>query len=104
VLIAAARAGASAFVVKQVRGDDIVTAVRQVGAEMRLAEKTVKNYVSSILIKLQLSSRTEAAVYAALVFEHAQRSRHDDEGHGTSFDDGVGSRADHTGGDRTATV
>ncbi|WP_214401413.1 response regulator [Pseudonocardia lacus] len=38
---------------------------RQIGAEMFLAEKTVKNYVSSLLHKLGMSRRTEAAVYAA---------------------------------------
>ncbi|GAA0922318.1 response regulator transcription factor [Pseudonocardia zijingensis] len=38
---------------------------RQIGAEMYLAEKTVKNYVSSLLHKLGFARRTEAAVYAA---------------------------------------
>ena len=37
---------------------------RQIGVEMFLAEKTVKNYVSSLLHKLGMSRRTEAAVYA----------------------------------------
>jgi DNA-binding NarL/FixJ family response regulator len=37
---------------------------RQIGADMYLAEKTVKNYVSSLLHKLGMSRRTEAAVYA----------------------------------------
>ena len=37
---------------------------RQIGAELFLAEKTVKNYVSSLLHKLGLTRRTEAAVYA----------------------------------------
>jgi two-component system response regulator DevR len=36
---------------------------RQIGKEMYLAEKTVKNYVSSLLMKLGFSRRTEAAVY-----------------------------------------
>jgi two-component system, NarL family, response regulator DevR len=110
-------AGASGYVLKQVKGSDIVTAVRQVGAgrslldpaltarvterlragtvedprlaglsaqerrvldlladgltnrqiaaEMFLAEKTVKNYVSNLLAKMGMSRRTEAAVYAA---------------------------------------
>ena len=35
---------------------------RQVAERMNLAEKTVKNYVSNLLRKLDLSSRTEAAV------------------------------------------
>ncbi len=38
---------------------------RQIGAEMFLAEKTVKNYVSNLLAKMGFSRRTEAAVYAA---------------------------------------
>jgi DNA-binding NarL/FixJ family response regulator len=37
---------------------------RQIGTELGLAEKTVKNYVSSLLHKLGFSRRTEAAVYA----------------------------------------
>jgi two-component system, NarL family, response regulator DevR len=37
---------------------------RQIGAELFLAEKTVKNYVSNVLAKLGLSRRTEAAVFA----------------------------------------
>ena len=37
---------------------------RQIGVRMFLAEKTVKNYVSSILSKLGLESRTQAAVLA----------------------------------------
>ncbi|MFR9803924.1 response regulator [Pseudonocardia sp. RS010] len=36
---------------------------RQIGAELFLAEKAVKNYVSSLLHKLGYSRRTEAAVY-----------------------------------------
>jgi DNA-binding NarL/FixJ family response regulator len=38
---------------------------RQIGTEMYLAEKTVKNYVSSLLHKLGFARRTEAAVYGA---------------------------------------
>jgi DNA-binding NarL/FixJ family response regulator len=38
---------------------------RQIGAEMFRAEKTVKNYVSSLLHKLGFARRTEAAVYAS---------------------------------------
>ncbi|MEV4413104.1 response regulator transcription factor [Catellatospora sp. NPDC049609] len=37
---------------------------RQIAAEMFLAEKTVKNYVSSLLAKLGLERRTQAAVFA----------------------------------------
>ena len=37
---------------------------RQIGERMFLAEKTVKNYMSSILAKLGLERRTQAAVFA----------------------------------------
>ncbi|EXG82497.1 response regulator [Cryptosporangium arvum] len=37
---------------------------RQIGEEMFLAEKTVKNYVSSLLSKLGLERRTQAAILA----------------------------------------
>ena len=118
-------AGAAGYVLKQVKGHDIVEAVRQVGsgrslldpkltarvmerlrngsaedpklaslsaqerrilellaegktnrqiaAEMFLAEKTVKNYVSNLLAKMGMSRRTEAAVYAARQAERHQR-------------------------------
>jgi two-component system response regulator DevR len=36
---------------------------RQIAAEMFLAEKTVKNYVSNLLSKLGMERRTEAAVF-----------------------------------------
>jgi len=36
---------------------------REIGDELHLAEKTVKNYVSSILSKLEVARRAEAAVY-----------------------------------------
>jgi two-component system response regulator DevR len=119
-------AGAAGYVLKQVKGSDIVSAVRQVGAgrslldpmmitrvmerlrngaaedprlaglsgqerrilelladgktnrqiaaEMFLAEKTVKNYVSNLLAKMGMSRRTEAAVYAARQAERLKRS------------------------------
>jgi two-component system, NarL family, response regulator DevR len=38
---------------------------RQIGARLYLAEKTVKNYVTSVLAKMGMARRTEAAVYAA---------------------------------------
>ncbi len=114
-LFSAILAGASGYLLKQVRGTELVTAVRrvaggqslidpaltarvmerlrgkqederisklspqerrildliaegktnrQIGAEMFLAEKTVKNYVSNLLAKMGFSRRTEAAVYA----------------------------------------
>ena len=37
----------------------------QIGQELFLAEKTVKNYVSSILSKLEVGRRSEAAAYLA---------------------------------------
>jgi two-component system, NarL family, response regulator DevR len=40
---------------------------RQIGERLFLAEKTVKNYVSSVLSKLGMERRTEAAVFAARV-------------------------------------
>jgi two-component system response regulator DevR len=38
---------------------------REIGATLQLSEKTVRNYVSIILSKLGLSSRAQAAAYAA---------------------------------------
>lgn len=38
---------------------------RQIGRELNVAEKTAKNHVSSILTKLGVTRRTEAAVYLA---------------------------------------
>jgi DNA-binding NarL/FixJ family response regulator len=116
-LFAAIMAGAAGYVLKQIRGNDLVDAVRRVAAgqslldpavtqrvlerirhpleepaelralteqerrilghiaegltnreiagKMYLAEKTVKNYVSSLLAKLGLERRTQAAVLAA---------------------------------------
>ncbi|GAA1914474.1 response regulator transcription factor [Nocardioides lentus] len=116
-VFAAIMAGASGYVLKQVRGTDLVDSVRRVAAgqslldpqvtsrvldrvrngpprnaaldqltaqeqrilgligqgltnrqiagSMHLAEKTVKNYVSAMLAKLGLTSRTQAALYAA---------------------------------------
>jgi two-component system response regulator DevR len=122
-LFAAIMAGASGYVLKQIRGTDLVDAVRRVAAgqslldpavtrrvlerirngveqprelaaltgqerrilehiaegltnreiagKMFLAEKTVKNYVSSLLAKLGLERRTQAAVLATrLIGEH----------------------------------
>jgi DNA-binding NarL/FixJ family response regulator len=42
---------------------------RQIGERMYLAEKTVKNYVSALFAKLGMERRTQAAAYAARVFE-----------------------------------
>jgi DNA-binding NarL/FixJ family response regulator len=119
-LFAAIMAGAAGYVLKQVRGNDLIEAIRTVAAgqslldpaitqrvldrirkgpeqpselaslteqerrilelvaegltnrqiaeRMFLAEKTVKNYVSSLLAKLGLERRTQAAVFAARLF------------------------------------
>ncbi|WP_308203920.1 response regulator transcription factor [Goodfellowiella coeruleoviolacea] len=115
-LVAAISAGASGYLLKQVRGQDLVTAVREVAAgrslldpvttarvlarlrhpaesdelarlteqerrvldlvgegmtnrqiaeRLFLAEKTVKNYVTSVLAKLGLERRTQAVAWVA---------------------------------------
>jgi DNA-binding NarL/FixJ family response regulator len=46
---------------------------RQIGERMFLAEKTVKNYVSSILAKLGLERRTQAAVLASKLLGDSNR-------------------------------
>jgi two-component system, NarL family, response regulator DevR len=46
---------------------------RQIGEQMFLAEKTVKNYVSNVLSKLGMTRRTEAAAYAARMDERKGR-------------------------------
>ncbi len=38
---------------------------RQIGEQLLLAEKTVKNYVPGLLAKLGMTSRTQAAVLSA---------------------------------------
>jgi two-component system, NarL family, response regulator DevR len=47
---------------------------RQIGERMFLAEKTIKNYVSSLLAKMGVSRRTEAATLAARLEERRNRS------------------------------
>jgi two-component system, NarL family, response regulator DevR len=42
---------------------------RQIGEDLFLAEKTVKNYVSNLLAKLGMQRRTEAAAFAARLAE-----------------------------------
>ena len=46
---------------------------REIAAQMYLAEKTVKNYVSNLLAKMGMQRRTEAAVYAARLDERQRR-------------------------------
>jgi len=51
---------------------------RQIGQRLHLAEKTVKNYVSNMLSKLDMERRTEAAVFATrLEFSRSKDSSHD---------------------------
>ena len=117
-LFASIMAGAAGYVLKQIRGGELIRAIREVGAgrslldpevtrsvlerlrkgknmrdeklarlsaqeeriltlvakgltngqigkELKLAEKTVKNYVSTILSKLEVARRAEAAAYLA---------------------------------------
>jgi DNA-binding NarL/FixJ family response regulator len=49
---------------------------RQIGERMYLAEKTVKNYVSNLLAKLDMQRRTQAAALAAQL--KAEGGRHSD--------------------------
>jgi DNA-binding NarL/FixJ family response regulator len=53
---------------------------RQIGDRLFLAEKTVKNYVSALFAKLGMQRRTQAAAYAARVFD--QQHGHDARGTG----------------------
>jgi DNA-binding NarL/FixJ family response regulator len=46
---------------------------RQIGEQMHLAEKTVKNYVSSLLAKLGMERRTQAAAFVARLDEQNGR-------------------------------
>ena len=48
---------------------------RQIGERMFLAEKTVKNYVSVLFAKLGMERRTQAAAYAARVFDQEKAQR-----------------------------
>ncbi len=99
-LFDAIMAGAAGYVLKQIRGTDLVGAVRtvaggqslldpeaasrvmarmrdasrrstnrQIGERLFLAEKTVKNYVSALFAKLGMERRTQAAAYAARIFD-----------------------------------
>jgi DNA-binding NarL/FixJ family response regulator len=51
---------------------------RQIGERLFLAEKTVKNYVSALFAKLGMERRTQAAAYAARIFDehHPAGERH----------------------------
>jgi len=54
---------------------------RQIGERLFLAEKTVKNYVSALFAKLGMERRTQAAAYAARVFEDHSQPRPPQSGH-----------------------
>jgi DNA-binding NarL/FixJ family response regulator len=58
---------------------------RQIGEQLFLAEKTVKNYISGLFAKLGMERRTQAAAYAARAFR-------DQPGHGQGqgYQDGPG--------------
>lgn len=47
---------------------------REIASVLYLAEKTVKNYVSNLLLKLGMKHRTEAAVFATRAKLHQRRS------------------------------
>jgi DNA-binding NarL/FixJ family response regulator len=47
---------------------------RQIGEKLFLAEKTVKNYVSHLLAKLNMQRRTQAAALAARLNNPDQES------------------------------
>ena len=49
---------------------------RQIGEQMFLAEKTVKNYVSALFAKLGMERRTQAAAYAVRVFGDHEGGEH----------------------------
>jgi DNA-binding NarL/FixJ family response regulator len=49
---------------------------RQIGDRLFLAEKTVKNYISTLFAKLGMQRRTQAAAYATRVFtSHPQQAK-----------------------------
>jgi DNA-binding NarL/FixJ family response regulator len=51
---------------------------RQIAQDMFLAEKTVKNYVSNLLTKLNMERRTQAASYATRIQERTEHDRRTD--------------------------
>jgi DNA-binding NarL/FixJ family response regulator len=70
---------------------------RQIGAEMFLAEKTVKNYVSNLLMKMGFARRTEAAVYAARLAEHQHGAQEHAEHHSAEHHSGGHQHGDSPG-------
>jgi DNA-binding NarL/FixJ family response regulator len=51
---------------------------RQIGERLFLAEKTVKNYVSSIFTKLDMRRRTQAASFITQLKAHESHTAHDE--------------------------
>ncbi|WSU98037.1 response regulator transcription factor [Streptomyces sp. NBC_01023] len=49
---------------------------RVIGERLHLAEKTIKNYVSSLLAKLGMERRSQAAAYVARIQAGQERSEH----------------------------
>jgi len=49
---------------------------REIGGKLHLAEKTVKNYVSNLLAKLDMQRRTEAAVFYTQVTREGTTQEH----------------------------
>ena len=45
---------------------------RQIGEQMHLVEKTIKNYVTGLLSKLGMQRRTQAAAYVARLEAHSE--------------------------------
>jgi two-component system response regulator DevR len=48
---------------------------REISRRMHLSEKTVKNYMSNLLLKLGMERRTEAAVYGSRALERRDAAR-----------------------------
>jgi DNA-binding NarL/FixJ family response regulator len=61
---------------------------RQISERMFLAEKTIKNYTSAVFVKLGMTRRTQAAAYAARVFDEHRSGECEDPGRGSRQDDG----------------
>src|SRR5512144_2501451 len=67
-VLSAIVAGASGYLLKQIRARDLVAegkTNKEIASEVFLSDKTVKNYVSSILSKLNLERRAQAAAFVA---------------------------------------
>jgi len=63
---------------------------RQIGERMFLAEKTVKNYISSLFAKLGIERRTQAAAYAVRVFSEGDGGGDEDATRGRGSRSGRG--------------